>query len=412
MYQSEEYFLMHKNIKVAKFSMTDYGTSINIIEIYNEKHMPYGTHVPKKHLNEKFAEWKKGRGIPNERPYLMQIYRKTKKSIPELETYNMGLSMCDCYWFKPIDSEKTWEEVSFILNGFPEQIGRMLLNANIDTPSVIKSADLTLSGECPKMWSRFNDTTWIVKGCRLYADTKVEICNEVFASLLAEKIGVNTVQYYMMRSGEAMDFCCAETFIKNDSFDFVTFQQIANDTNTLGVNGVLKFIQDHNMQDYLNHLIVLDFIIGNYNRTLSDMGVLVNSDTMEFISPAPLFDFEESMDSDLLDDDIQGVFSDPIKLQLKMVSDFSWLDFEAIDDAIDEMDRIYALGGFKSAEINSMKKYIKNRVMLLKKEIPANQIKRKKKTEFVPNNKKKDEKKDDIVKIHIYDNFTETSNNQ
>ena len=31
---------------------------------------------------------------------------------------------------------------------------------------------------------------------------------------------------------------------------------------------------------------VIDYLIGNYNRTLSDIGVLVNSETLEFISLA------------------------------------------------------------------------------------------------------------------------------
>jgi hypothetical protein len=406
---------MHKNEKVAKFSMTDFGTSVEIIEIYNEKHMPFGTHVSKRNLNEKFTEWKNNRRIPTERPYLMQVYRKTKKSIPELEIYNLGLSLCDCYWYQLIDSNKKWEDISFYKNNFTEQIGRMLLNTNIDTPSVIKSPDLTLNGECPKMWSRFNNGTYLIKGCRLYSDTKAEICNEVFASLLAEKLGIDTVQYYMMRSGESIDFCCAESFIKNDSMEFVSFQQIANDTDTYGINGVLKYIKDHDMQKYLDHLIVIDFLIGNYNRTLSDIGVIVNSDTLEFISPAPIFDYEESLDYNLFEDDIEGIFSDPIKGQLKMVSDFSWVDFETIDEVIDEIDRIYALGGFKSAEINKIKSYFKNRVNLLRKEIPASQLKRKQKVQYTPKENKAHEKKDDIVKIHIYNSPetpTESQNNE
>ena len=407
MYQSDEYFLMHKNDKVAKFSMTDYGTSIKIIEIYKENLMPYGTRVSERNLNEKFTEWKNDRRIPTERPYLMQVYKKTKKSVPELETYNLGVSMCDCYWFQTIDSDKKWEDVNFHTNGFCDEIGKMLVNTNNDTPSVLKSPDITLSGECPKMWSRFGGSTKLIKGCRVYADTKAEICNEVFASLLAEKLGIDTVQYYMMRSGEAIDFCCAESFIKNDSLEFVTFKQIASDTDTYGINGVLKYIQDHNLQEYLNHLIVIDYLIGNYNRTLADIGVLVNSDTLEFVCPAPIFDYEESLDFNLFEDDIGGVFEDYAKDQLKMVTDFSWIDFEAIENTYDEIDRIFALGGFKSADVNQIKSYFKNRVNLLKKEIPADQLKRKKKFEYIPKTKKEAEPKEEAIRIHIYDKKTE-----
>lgn len=402
MYQSEEYFLMHKDDKVAKFSMTDYGTSINVIEIYNKNLMPYGTRVSERKLNEKFTEWKNDRRIPNDRPYLMQVYKKTKKSIPELETYNLGASMCDCYWYQPINQNRKWEDINYHRNGFCDEIGKMLINANTDTPSVLKSPDITLSGECPKMWSFFNGGVKIVKGCRMYSETKAEICNEVFSSLLAEKLGIDTVQYYVMRSGESVDFCCAESFIKNDSVEFVTFKQIASDTDTYGINGVLNYIKEHNMQDYLDKLIVIDFLIGNYNRTFGDMGVLVNSETLEFVCPAPLFDYEESLDYNLMDDDIGGPFRDYAIDQLSMVENWSWIDFDAIESVYDEIDRIYSLGGFHSADTNKIKVYFKNRVNALRKVIPAEQLKRRKKFEYTPKLKEKQEKKEEPIKIHIY----------
>lgn len=404
MYQSEDFYLMHKDIKVAKFSMTDYGTSVNVKEIYNKEHMPYGTHVDKKHLNEKFTEWKNDRRIPTERPYIMQIYKKTKKSIPELETLNLGLSRCDCYWFQPIDCDYKWKDINFHNNHFrdQDQIGKMLLNTSSDTPNGIKSPDITLNGECPKMWSVFDNTVYLIKGCRTFSDTKAEICNEVFASILAEKLGIDTVQYYLMRSGEHVDFCCAENFIKNDALEFVSFKQIANNTKTYGINGVLKYIKEHKMQKYLDQMIVLDFIIGNYNRTFSDIGILVSSETMEFVSPAPLFDYEESLDYNLMDGDISGAFCDDIKDQLKMVSDFTWINFEAIKNIIPEIDRIYSIGGFKSAEINKIKAYFKNRVNLLRKEIPAEQLKLTEKPKYTPRKKpvEKEKEEDQIIKIH------------
>ena len=409
MYQSEDFYLMHKDIKVAKFSMTDYGTSIKIIEIYNEKHMPYGTHVSGRILNKRFLEWKNDRRIPVDRPYTMQIYKKTKKSIPELETLNLGLSMCDTYWFQPTDCEYKWDDINFYKNGFSDELGKMLINTNNDTPSNIKSPDITLSGECPKMWSRFDGGTYLVKGCRTFSDTKAEICNEVFASVLAEKLGIETVQYYLMRTGEHVDFCCAENFIKNDAVDFVTFKQIANDTDTVGINGVLKFIEKHNMKEYLNKMIVLDFIIGNYNRTFSDIGILVNSDTMEFVAPAPLFDYEESLDYNLLDDDISGAFCENLRDELKMVSDFTWINFDAIKNASSEIDRIYSLGGFKSAEINAIKEYLRGRVNDLRKEIPVNQLKPTRKIEFKPK-ENIENKENKIIKIHTYDKVIENGN--
>ena len=106
------------------------------------------------------------------------IYKKTRKSVPELEILNLGLSMCDCYWFQPVGKEYNWDDINFYDNGYGTEIGRMLINATSNTPESLKTPDATLPGECPKMWARFNNTNYLVKGCRTYNGRKIEICNE------------------------------------------------------------------------------------------------------------------------------------------------------------------------------------------------------------------------------------------
>ena len=73
------------------------------------------------------------------------------------------------------------------------------------------------------------------------------------------------------------------------------------------------------------------------------------------------------------------------------------------------MDRIYSLGGFKNPEIKALKEYVRNRVNTLKKQIPPEQIKTKKKIEVVA--KMKEEKKEeDKIRIHIYDEQQKITN--
>lgn len=403
MYPIDNYLLMHKNIKVAKFSMSAIGTDINIIEIFDKKHMPYGTHVSDRIVNQKFAEWKNNRRVPLERPYLMQLYKKTHKSIPELEIINLGLSMCDCYWFQPEDKDYKWENINFHDNGFGTEIGRMLINTTTNTPMSLKTPNTTLSGECPKMWARFNNTNYLIKGCRSYNGRKIEICNEVFASLLASKLGIDTVEYYLLRSNGVTDFCCAPNFVSNSSTDFVTFQQLANDSNTFGKNGILKFLKEHNLQHYVDQLIVIDYLIGNYNRSFSDMGILVNADTMEFIKVAPIFDYEESMDIELLDDDLSGVFTENLDKQLEMVSSFSWIDFQTIEETIGELKRIFCICDFNKEETDNLQQYLRNRMYQLKKRIPPEQLFKRKPKKAKPQNDEPVIKvsEDSLIKIHI-----------
>lgn len=403
-YQIDEYYLMHKNIKVAKFSMSEFGTKINIIEIYNKKHMPYGTHVSERDINEKFTEWKNGRRIPIERPYLMQIYKKTRKTVPELEILNLGLGMCDCYWFQPADRNYKWEDINFYDNGFGTEIGRMLINATNNTPKSLKTPNTILPGECPKMWARFNNTNYLVKGCRTYNGKKTEICNEVFASLMASKLGINTAEYYLLRSNGVTDFCCTPNFISNSSTDFVTFEQLAKEPNTFGKNGVLRFLKEHNLQNYLNQLIIIDYLIGNYNRTLDDIGFLVNADTMEFVTTAPIFDYEESINTNMSDEDISGIFNEDITKQVEMVSDFSWIDFDMIKESIEELKRIFCACGFKKEETDVLKEYLLKRADSLQKMVPPGQLMKttkKIKKKPKPTKSKIEVPEDSVIKIHL-----------
>ena len=404
MYQIDEYYLMHKDVKVAKFEMSNIGTDISVKEVYNYEHMPYGTHTSERLLNEKFTQWKNGRIIPVERPYLMQVYKKTGKSVPEMEILNLGLSMCDCYWFEPVGKDYKWESINFRDNGFGTEIGRMLINATTTTPKSIKTPNITLPGECPKMWSRFNNTNYLIKGCRTYGEKKPEICNDVFASLLAAKLGIDTSGYYLLHSGGNVDFCCTPDFVRNSSTDFVTFSQIANDTDTLGKNGILKFIKDNNLQSFINQLLVIDYLIGNYNRTLDDIGILVDADSMKMIRPAPIFDYEESIDLSLSDEDMQGVFIDNIKEQMKLVTDFSWIDFDTIDSVISDLKRIYCQCGFNKEDTDNIQEYLKSRAIALKKIIPPDQIKKKENNAEKRRRQPKTEIKtpdDSPIRIHI-----------
>jgi hypothetical protein len=206
----------------------------------------------------------------------------------------------------------------------------------------------------------------------------------------------------LLRSNGVTDFCCTPDFITNSSTDFVTFKQLSNDTDTLGKNGVLKFLKEHGLQRYVDELIVIDYLIGNYNRSLSDMGFFVDADTMEFIKVAPIFDYEESMDIDVEDNDLSGVFVDDINKQLEMVSDFSWVDFDAVEESIEELKRIFCICDFTKEETDDLKEYLKKRMNQLKKFIPADQL--------MKSNKKAKQKKptksvikapdDTIIRIH------------
>ena len=87
-----EYTLLHKNIPVLKFIVKDDFHFLNIVEVYDEKHIPLGilNEKTKSIDNIKFSSWWKNRTIPSDRKNLDKALELLKVSSKE------ELSFCRC----------------------------------------------------------------------------------------------------------------------------------------------------------------------------------------------------------------------------------------------------------------------------------------------------------------------------
>lgn len=92
-------------------------------------------------------------------------------------------------------------------------------------------------------------------------------------------------------------------------------------------------------------MIVLDFIIANEDRHFNNFGAIRNAETLEWIGMAPIYDSGSSLGYDKLPNQIRfekDIVCKPFKKhhkeQLNLVNDFSWIDFEQLND-IDSLIR-------------------------------------------------------------------------
>ena len=99
----------------------------------------------------------------------------------------------------------------------------------------------------------------------------------------------------------------------------------------------------HDAVPFLDRMIVLDYIIANEDRHLNNFGLLRNAETLEWIGMAPIYDSGSSLGYDKVAGQIRAerdVDCKPFKKhhaeQLKLVSDFSWIDFDRLSD-VDEL---------------------------------------------------------------------------
>ena len=87
-------------------------------------------------------------------------------------------------------------------------------------------------------------------------------------------------------------------------------------------------------------MIVLDYIIVNEDRHFNNFGVLRNAETLEWLGFAPIYDSGSSLGYDKMPAQMRSekdVTCKPFKNhhaeQIKLVSDFGWIDFDKLSDA-------------------------------------------------------------------------------
>ena len=290
------YFLMHKNRRLLTFSIEN-SSVINVKVNKQEKsHLPfnYGSNV---------AAWLCERSIPSTRDGLSNF-------IPALNTLdlmikNLGLSLTDAYWLNPVGSEYTWESVNLYNNDFYDTFTLDLTDNRSSIAgenNFLPSA--SLKGDLQKKWLIDESGTRIlVKGN--YSSGCIQSLSEVLATKIYEKqsCAVEYTPYSLLKissNGQEILGCKCPNYTTEDlefipAIDVIGQSKCPNDMNyfqfyisILESNGVM-------CRDFYDMEIMVDFIITNIDRHFNNFGVLRDSNTLQFIKPAPIFDSGNSM---------------------------------------------------------------------------------------------------------------------
>ena len=89
-------------------------------------------------------------------------------------------------------------------------------------------------------------------------------------------------------------------------------------------------------------MLILDFIIANSDRHYNNFGLVRNADTLQWLSVAPVYDSGTSMWCNKLPiefnsgDEESKPFRSKHDRQIKLITDFSWLDLDALDGIEEE----------------------------------------------------------------------------
>lgn len=344
------YRLMHKNILVAELQLDMItGGIASVGKVYAEEHVPIGVSV-RKHMLERGAlnRWWHGRAIPASRAGLQNALQQLNVSDAQLLAEKcLGLSLSDQYWICPEASELHWEQVNFFENPFSEDVGNILLGAETECEQIsLMSPDNTSDGWLQKKWVIRDGKRCLIKGGS--GAIRQEPYNEVLASSIMNRLEIPHVTYSLTQEG-GYPYSICEDFITPDT-ELISawhimqtrkkenhvsvYQHYKNCCSRLGIPDI---------QRALDQMVVLDYLIVNEDRHMNNFGVIRRADTLEYLGAAPIFDSGTSLWFDKPTSLIRAdakVTCKPFKTtheeQLKLVTDFSWLDLSALNGITDE----------------------------------------------------------------------------
>jgi hypothetical protein len=346
------YTLMHKRLPVLELEIDEETSAITGIgEVFHPEHVPVGIGMDGgRPVRSTLNAWWMGRAIPMSRSGLreaLQLMNVSSASLLLLKCW--GLSLSDQYWVnshaKPLD----WDKVNFFDNEFSEDVGNALFGHMSGAASgglSLVSPDNTSDGWLKKKWVIDGNRRLLVKGG---SDPYYqEPLNEVLASSILERLGVPHARYELAWDGDRPLSVC-EDFI-NVSTELVSAWHVYNTAKKSNNHSPYQHYLSccerlgiTEVQESLDHMLALDYLIVNSDRHFNNFGVVRNAESLDWLGVAPVFDSGTSMWHSSVayrinpnEDASSKPFNAKHSVQVRHISSFDWLDFSALRGIEDE----------------------------------------------------------------------------
>lgn len=296
--------------------------------------------------------WWFGRSIPVSRMGLEEaVFKMNIPNKNQLLIKSFGLSLSDQYWMNP-EGSLSWSDINFFENDFSEDVGHILFGEPLEGETLnLVSPDNTSDGWLKKRWKIIDGKRCLIKGgSRPYMQ---EPLNEVFASLVSERL--NTYDYVkydlMMENSEPYSIC--KNFVTADT-EFIPayqiYQTIKKENHVSVYEHFLHCSENlgiRGMEEYLNHMLTLDYIIANTDRHMNNFGVIRDVNTLEYKGAAPIFDSGTSLWHDIQEEDIHLLkdnkskpFRSTHSRQIELVTSYKDFDLSKLKGIEEEFNEI------------------------------------------------------------------------
>ena len=296
--EGNRYYLMRKNEILTMLQLDDNGNIAAFSHNMSSHALELAPLTYAGQPEKWIYKWWEERSIPITRDHIKELLSGIGYTSSKYLVKNLGLSLTDFYWIKPVDSDLTWEHVNLYQNDFHDNI---LLSAkrkdDDDIPGY--SPNSSLQGNTEKTWTIVDNRRCLIKGN--HSSLSRESLNEVLAAEIHRQQGYdNYANYKLIRiKGKPYKYgCISDAFTSLDrellsAWSVVTSEKI--DSNTSYYEHFINICGNHGInKDQLRHdleyQVMVDYILTGYDRHLNNVSILRDADSLKFLRMAPIYD--------------------------------------------------------------------------------------------------------------------------
>lgn len=322
------YQLMHKDQICGE--MTEISGTIQSYKDNHEGFSPFFGNCD----YDKIKKWWTMRSVPASRNAMQEMLKNAGYENPgSYLAKNLAVSISDTYWIRPLGKDLKYKDVRFY--NLADYTGGKIPYHNATS----YDPNASLGGQMEKYWDLTGDVPVLVKESSQYFGQ--QSVNEVFATRIhdLQGAGIPYVRYHgsITEHGSVLSKCEAFTSEKAElvtAYEVVESEKKTNNKSYFDayIDTCVRAGMDRQMvQDFMDYMIMTDFVISNTDEHLQNFGILRDPDTMKIIGTAPIYDSGNSMfynenrkvpytRSGILDREITSFYSREEKLLQKVVN--------------------------------------------------------------------------------------------
>lgn len=289
-----KFVLMHKNIECGVLLIDEVSGRIVNYKDIDSKYAPFlGNSTV-----ENIKKWWEMRAIPSGRDTIRKLINSLTIVSPEQYlAKNLGLSITDTYWVRPVELAISYDDVNcFNLGSYNNGMLPYHNNTSYDP-------NASLGGQMDKYWDLSQKVPRLIK--MSYKHYGQQSINEVIATHVHElqNSSIPFTKYTCMKTDDGGTSCTCEAFTSMDVEFICAYEVVSSQKKDNAMSYYDLFIDictNHGIareqiQDYMDYQTLTDFVISNTDEHLMNFGILRDTNTMKLLGPAPIFDSGNSM---------------------------------------------------------------------------------------------------------------------